>query len=311
MKFRLALGGLICLGLMSGSAFAITAGTTAPAPTADVQEDPAATDANAAPTDADQNPYSAIIKANVFQLKEPPPPPKRDDPAILNLPKVNITGFHRREGQPMRALFATVPKDPKESPNYFNLAEGEKDGILELKRIDPAQEFVEVIIAGTPTTLTVKSNSFVQPIVIPKPGAPGAPGVIAARPPQPMAPPMATPTPAYNNNPGGGVVVAGGSGNTGNAGTTVTTIGGNIQPNFPGGGFNNGVAPGNPGGVAPSGDSALRSIPTRGIRTPNYTPGTYQPQTLQEAQVHAAVYNAMNEQNIQAGELPPGPPPPP
>jgi hypothetical protein len=53
----------------------------------------------------------------------------------------------------------------------------------------------------------------------------------------------------------------------------------------------------------------LRTIPTRGVRTqtPNYPP-TYQPQSLLEAQAHAAIYHEMNQAAIQAGELPPAPP---
>lgn len=283
MKFRLALGGLICLGLMSGSVCAVTAESKAPAPTSDTQEDTTATeptDPNAAPADTDQNPYSAIVRANVFQLKEPPPPPKRDDPAILNLPKVNMTGFRKRDGQAMRALFATVPKDPKESPSYFNLAEGEKDGILEVRHIDPNQQFVDVIIAGTPTTLTISNNSFVQQ---PPKAGPGNPSIVGARPPQPVAPPVAAPAynnAVYNNHPGGGgsVIVAGGGGNTATPGASVTTISGNNPGGAPGA-YNPGAGVSVGGGaVAPAaGDSALRSIPTRGIRTPNYTPGQYQP----------------------------------
>jgi hypothetical protein len=288
MQFRLALQALICLGLMSGSAFAVTAQTNAPAhvPAASASAESATADENASdnnPAPAEEtNPYSAIVRANVFKLTEPPPPPKRDDPAILNLPKVNITGFRRREGEPVHALFATVPKDPKEPARYFNLAEGEKEDILELKKIDPSQEFVEVIIAGTPTTLTVKSNSFVQPIVVPKQGVPGAPGMnnnpgIVGRPPGPMAVPNTPgvpgvpgiPAPAQNQEqPHGGVVVAGGSGGaTVPVVPTAVNVAGGQQPSYPGG-----VVPNNhPGFVPPlpngGGDSGLRSIPTRGIRT--------------------------------------------
>jgi hypothetical protein len=274
---------------VTGSAFAVTVATNAPAPATEAQDDstPAPTesnDASAPAPESDENPYSAISKANVFQLKEPPPPPKHDDPAILNLPKVNITGFRKRDGEPMRALFATVPKDPKETAKYFNLAEGEKEDILELKHIDPSQESVDVIIAGTPMTLTVKSNSFVQPL--PKSAVATTAGFVAARPPQPIAPPMATPgfpnvpgapgAPAgadYNHQGGGVIVAGGGSGNTAVPGATVTSYG-NPQPN---------PAINNPG-VPSTGDSALRSIPTRipipqrDVRSsnPNYNPGGLQ-----------------------------------
>lgn len=244
MNSNLPMAGLIGLGLMAGSIYGTSAQTNAPAPSVSVQpqEAPPSNDANAAP-DADQNPYVAITKANVFQLKDPPPPPRRDDPAILNLPKINITGFRKREGEPLHALFATVPKDAKESPKYFNLAEGEKEGLLELKRIDPSQEFVEVVIAGTPTTLTVKSNSFVQPLAIAKnlANAIAANQAILAHAPQP--PPVQNQAPAYNNQNSGGVIVAGPTPN---------------QPNAVGA---TGEEPLRPR------EEPLQPIPTRGIRS--------------------------------------------
>jgi hypothetical protein len=302
MRFSVALRALACIGLLSGSAYAVTVGTNALTPAARMQkavtppDSTDAADANAAAAEtpeADQNPYSGIVRANVFGLKEPPPPPKHDDPAILNLPKVNITGFRKREGEPMHALFATVPKDPKDAPKYFNLAEGEKEDILELKHIDPEQKFVDVVIAGTPTQLTVASNSFVQPIVGPKAGAPVGNNAFGARPPQPVpAPPPAVPPavpnqPGYNNQynqGGGGVIVAGGgNANTAVPGTTVYGVpGGPAVPAVPAPVYGNpGVGAG--GTVAPAtGEAAaLHSIPVRGgipprdVRTqnPNYNPG--------------------------------------
>jgi hypothetical protein len=294
MSFRLATQALLCIGLMSGSAYAVTPGTNAATPAARMQkavapaDSPDSTDPNAGAAEtpeADQNPYSAIVRANVFQLKEPPPPPKAVDPILLNLPKVNITGFRKHDGEPMHALFATVPKDPKEAPKYFNLAEGEKEDLLEVKHIDPDQKYVDVIIAGTPTQLTVASNSFVQPVNVPKPGTPAANGGFAARPPQPVpaVQPPATPgvpnQPAYNNqlenNHGGGVIVAGGS--TGNGAPPAYVA--PAAPAVPA------PAYGVPGGaVAPATSeaaAALHSIPIRGgipprdVRTqnPNYNAG--------------------------------------
>jgi hypothetical protein len=320
MKFSMALGGLLCLGLTSGTGYAVTAGTNSPAkPAAVAPADDTAPDANAdatATAEQDQNPYTAIMRANIFHLTEPPKPQPKDDPAILNLPTVKMTGFRRRDGEPIRALFATVPKDPKEPARYFNLSEGEKEDILEIKRIDPNQEFVDVIIAGTPTTLTVKSNSFVQPIIIPKNGvnpATANPGLVAHM-PQPMAPPLAAPTPnqnAYNYNQGNSGVIVGGAGSApANPGVAVTTIGGNNSQ------LGNAAYGGNPAGAAAGnpGDSSARTIPgsvpvpTRGIRASNYTPNQYQPQSLDEARVHAAVYHEMNQPAIEAGEAPPAPP---
>lgn len=286
---------MVCLALFVGSAKAVTqpaptvtpTPVQAPPPAAVPAPDENSADANAAPEQDDSNPYSAIVRANVFHLTEPPKPQVKEDPAILNLPKVNITGFRKREGEPLRALFATVPKDPKEAAKYFNLAEGEKEDILELKKIDPDQESVEVIIAGTPTTLTVKSNSFVQPIVAPKVGSgvpmAGNPGFIP-RPPQPAPAPI----PQQQINPAnygqgapntGGVIVAGG-GTVTTAATAPpafpTTPGVQPQPPFGGtyapNGYNPNANPAVPNNAAvngtpvSTGESPLRTIPTRGIR---------------------------------------------
>lgn len=275
MNFRLALGGLVCLGLASGSAFAVTAEASAPAAPIATSAPDESPDASAAP-EQDDNPYSAIVRANVFHLQEPPKPPEKPNETLLNLPKVNITGFRKRNGEPLRALFATVPKDPKEPPKYFNLAEGEKEDILELKKIDPDQESVDVIVAGTPTTLTVKSNSFVQPIIIPK-GGPVAMANPVARPPMAAVPQAVNPANyGQGNNEGnnGGVIVAGGS-VVPTAPSPAAATPGVPHPAY-GGGFapntinNPGVNGGTP--VTTGGESALRSIPTRGIRTstPNY-----------------------------------------
>ncbi|MGZ4961473.1 MAG: hypothetical protein ACXWKG_06585 [Limisphaerales bacterium] len=258
-----------------------------------------------APVADDSNPYSAISKANVFHLTDPPKPAEKPDQALINLPKVNISGFVRHSDEPVRALFATVPKDPKEPARYFNLAEGEKEDILQVTKIYPNQEAVDVIIAGTPVTLTTKSNSFVQPLPPPpKGGVPAAPnpGVVAYNPP-PQAAPVQTP---YS----GGVIVAGGGATAPAGGSSVTTIGSNNgNPGFSGGATSFG---GNPGMASASGNqggsSALRSIPTRGQpMTPNFPP-EYHPQSPVESAAMMAIDAQRHEAEIQAGRYPPPPP---
>jgi hypothetical protein len=272
---RTTMGIGVSLGLFVAAAHAVTgqvpkiAPTPTTPPVAISAADENSSDTTTAPDQEDNNPYSAIVRANVFHLTDPPKPQIKEDAAILNLPKVNITGFRKREGEPLRALFATVPKDPKEPARYFNLAEGEKEGILELKKIDPDQEAVEVVIDGTPTTLTVKSNSFVQPIIAPKIGGiVNNPGIIPRQPTPAFAAPV--PQPVNPNNYGqgapntSGVIVAGGG-----VVTTATTAPVGPQPPYTGAYVPNQAA--NPGVVngAPAnqvGESPLRTIPTRGIR---------------------------------------------
>jgi hypothetical protein len=57
-------------------------------------------------------------------------------------------------------LLAKVPKDPKEPMKYYNLGVGEKKDGVEVVKIQPDQQAVDVLINGEPEELTVKSNSF-------------------------------------------------------------------------------------------------------------------------------------------------------
>jgi hypothetical protein len=267
---------------------------------------------NELPTPSDDgNPYSAIVRANVFHLTDPPKPVEKPDQILANLPKVNISGFIRHADQPVRALFATVPKDPKEPAKYFNLAEGEKQDILEVLKIADNQESVQVVIAGTPVTLTTKSNSFIQPIVPIKPGVPGAaavPAVAAARPytQAPGAPPA-----AQADNSGGGVIVAGGIVPSHTGASSVTTIG-NAGGLSGGTAFNNTAMNNGSGfgaaGIAGSPNSAFQSVPTRGGNTlPNYPPH-YQTGSLHEAAALSVIDSQLHADEIQRGEYPPPPP---
>ncbi|MDB6057158.1 MAG: hypothetical protein JWO95_1002 [Verrucomicrobiales bacterium] len=257
----------------------------------------------------DSNPYSAIIRANVFHLTDAPKPVEKPDQILQTLPKVNISGFLRHSDQPVRALFATVPKDPKELPRYFNLAEGEKEDILQVTKIYPNQDAVDVIIAGTPVTLTTKSNSFVQPLPPPpKGGMPGVPAPAAVA----YNPPQAAPA---QNPYSGGVVVAGGGSAAPVGGSSVVTIGGNNgSPGFGGGSTGVGSSGGFGGqGLASAGgaNSALRSIPIRGGPIAPAFPAEYHPQSAQESAAMMAIDAQLHEADIQGGRYPPPPPPAP
>lgn len=259
-------------------------------------------------TTEDSNPYSAIMRANVFHLTDPPKPVEKPDAILLNLPKINITGFTRRSDQPVHALFATVPKDPKDSPKYFNLTEGEKEDILQVVKIHPGQDAVDVVIAGTPVTLTTKSNSFIQPLPPPpKGGVPGVPAVAsAAYNPRPVQQVASTQAGNY-----GGVIVAGGGITPGSGGSSVTTIGsnpGSTGLSSAGNGGSPGAGFGGPSYAAASG-TPFQSVPTRGQLIPNY-PSEYHPQSMHESAAMMAVDAQMHEADIQSGKYPPPPPMP-
>jgi hypothetical protein len=114
------------------------------------------------------NPYSVIVERNIFHLNPPPPPPEAEQPKV-ELPVVKITGFVNI-GNVSKVLFVSQPKDKKDGPYYYSLAEGEKsgDGRFELVKIHPAQEGVDVINDGVAATLTVKDD-ILSPAAEPAP----------------------------------------------------------------------------------------------------------------------------------------------
>ena len=122
-------------------------------------------------TDA-SNPYSIIAERNVFHLNPPPPPAPPPDTTKADLPVIKITGIVRI-GDQTRALFVSEPKDKKDNPTYFNLAEGERQGILEVVKIDPVGQKVEVINSGARATLTIKDDSLAKSEGSPPEGAAG------------------------------------------------------------------------------------------------------------------------------------------
>lgn len=147
------------------------------------------------------NPYSVIVERNIFHLNPLPPPPEPEKPKV-ELPVVKITGFINI-GNQSKVLFVSQPKDKKTEPIYYSLSEGEKsaNGKLELVKIHPAQEGVDVINDGTLVTLTVKDDSLAPaqgadaappakggPPGNPPNGTPGRPPFQGRPPPAPGAP---------------------------------------------------------------------------------------------------------------------------
>ncbi|HWD17994.1 MAG TPA: hypothetical protein VHB20_01845 [Verrucomicrobiae bacterium] len=126
----------------------------------------------------DANPYAVISERNVFHLNPPPPPAPPPEAPKADLPVIKITGIVKIANR-IRALFVSQPKNGKETPTYFNLGEGERDGILQVVKIYPDDQKVDVINSGTPATLTVKEDSLAKnegPAPAAAPGAPGTPG---------------------------------------------------------------------------------------------------------------------------------------
>ena len=110
------------------------------------------------PADDASNPYSVIVERNIFHLNPLPPPPEPEKPKV-ELPVVKITGF-LSVGTRNKVLFSATSKEKKE-PAYYSLVEGERsgDGKLELVKIHPAKDAVDVINDGTLVTLTLKDDA--------------------------------------------------------------------------------------------------------------------------------------------------------
>jgi hypothetical protein len=102
------------------------------------------------------NPYFIITERNVFHLNPIPPPPEPEKVKV-DLPIVKISGFVKI-GNSSKALFSSMPKDKKDKPTYYSLAEGEKQGFLELVKIYPDNDKVDIINSGEKMTLSIKEE---------------------------------------------------------------------------------------------------------------------------------------------------------
>jgi len=128
------------------------------------------------------NPYQGIVDRNVFALKPPPPPP---DPDSIKppTPKISLTGITTILGN-KRALFKSEPTpgkagQPATKEESYMLAEGQRQGDVEVTSIDEIAGIVKLSYAGTPVTLDFTNNAAKAVAVAPPPpaGAPGVPGL--------------------------------------------------------------------------------------------------------------------------------------
>jgi hypothetical protein len=118
------------------------------------------------------NPYAVITERNVFHLNPVPPPPPPEAPK-QDLPDIKLSGFFKI-GLKTRALFSSAPKKKDEVWTYYNLAEGEKEGALEVVRIDEAEGKVEILNSGRPATLTLQEDT-IKSVAATGPSARGTP----------------------------------------------------------------------------------------------------------------------------------------
>ena len=243
------------------------------------------------PTPRDTSPYGMIVSRNAFRLSSPPPPPPppTNDTVAAAAGGLKLTGFFKLGSSPVHALFVNVPSNPTNTV-YYNLTEGERDGVLELIKINEAEESAEVIHAGTRATVMLKDS---KPATMGGPGGPGQPppGVIRSGAPAPMrgGPPPMPPVVGSQS------AVIGGSPGRGSGAGGVAVSGG-VSTMSSGGGLPFS------GGTAASTDAV---IPGRTVRANPQNAG-YQPQTAEESAALLYLHS-----QPQSGDTVPRPPMPP
>ena len=122
---------------------------------------------------AEENPYSAIVERNVFDLKPPPKPSAADEKTNTPPLNVRLTGITTILGN-KRALFmvqegsAPGKRGAQNKEESYIMTEGQRQGALEVLEIDVKGETVKIKNDGIVSTI---------PIEVPKPqNAPPAPG---------------------------------------------------------------------------------------------------------------------------------------
>jgi hypothetical protein len=163
--------------------------------------------------DADNaNPYAVIIERNAFRLSPAPPPPAPPQPPAPDLPKVIFSGT-RKKGSQWFAMFAYKTKDAQkkqETTTYISLAEGETSGPVQLVKINPNGEEVEILNTGVHVVLNMKDNGFANPGA-PAASAPALPAGVRQLPGGIVIPgqPAMPGQPGTSGPPGGGGVNVG------------------------------------------------------------------------------------------------------
>ena len=257
-------------------------------------------------------PYQGIVDRNVFGLKAPAPPP---DPEANKPPppKITLQGITTFGGI-KRALFKVQippkPGDPAKGEQSFILAEGQRDGDIEVLEIDPKPPgSVKVNNFGTIVSLNFENNGM------PKaggsgPGAqPGPPGFVP--PPAPNNPfgaggpkAMALPQRPIRPPQTGMESLPGSYGGTANSGGYSTTRGQNTYTALP---TASSYSPA-PGVVMSGGMPnavtlpGMASMPATTARQQNWPPET--PMSPEEATLKEALWTTQHQKEISQGLLP-------
>jgi len=221
-----------------------------------------------------------FLLRNPFGLKPPLPAtvaPPTNPPVKVDLKLAGITS----DAAGKRAWIVIPPSPARPgaaavtNATHFAIAEGGRQGDIEVLEIDPKESTVKILNAGVPVTLDFSSHGLAAPVA--SPAAPGAAGARVL--PLPGSRPPAIPAPAVPTVSGGLKTAAVNPGGYSPPPSGVDTV---LEPNPT-------VA------ATPMGSStALRTIPARNVRTATETPANPDPATqvilmrAQEAQMRAA-----------------------
>jgi len=105
--------------------------------------------------------YESIRQRNVFGLREPAQPLPPTNPPT-QVPKITLTGITTVTGGPRALLQAMVPgAKPGEAakPEYMVMAEGQREGNIEVLQIDPKAELVKINDYGEIVTLSFEKDA--------------------------------------------------------------------------------------------------------------------------------------------------------
>src|SRR5882672_2451492 len=110
------------------------------------------------------NPYQGIVDRNVFGLKPPPTPPRPEDNKPPP-PKITLTGITTILGNKRALMNVAMPPKPPEPAKQksFILAEGQRDGDIEVLEIDETSGTVKVDDFGTIMVLDINKDGAKLP----------------------------------------------------------------------------------------------------------------------------------------------------
>jgi len=115
-----------------------------------------------------ENPYQGIVDRNVFGLKPPTPPGKPEEKKV-DLPPITLTGITTILGNKRALMNVQSPGKPLQS---FILAEGQRDGDLEVLEIDEKTGIVKVNQSGTVLSINFEKNGSKLPAAVAAPVGP-------------------------------------------------------------------------------------------------------------------------------------------